>query len=217
VSGSAESRTDGRVLRGQRNTQAILDALLDLYRQGALTPTLTEVAQAAGVTTRAVYHRFPDIEAIAREVGRRQIKEHRARFYSIPLSEGSLHERIVAFVETRMAMYEEIAPVRRAAMANLHRSEFIREQLRFVWALSRQQIEHAFATELKRLDEPLRKQLLESLDVLTSFECWDRMRTRQQLSDAEVRGILIDLLTGAVGAGRFGAALSSTSLPGSPP
>lgn len=211
MSGSAETPTDGRVLRGQRNTQAILDALLDLYRQGFLTPTLTEVAQAAGVTTRAVYHRFPDIEAIAREVGRRQIRDHRARFYSVPLSEGPLRERIVSFVEARMAMYERIAPVRRAAMVNLHRSNFIREQLRFVWALGRQQIEQAFDNELKRLDESRRKQLLESLDVLTSFECWDRMRSRQQLNEAEVRTILIDLLTGAIGIERFGVALSAAS------
>ena len=110
-----------------------------------------------------------------------------------------------------MAMYERIAPVRRAAMVNLHRSDFIREQLRFVWALGRQQIEQAFDNELKRLDEPQRKQLLESLDVLTSFECWDRMRSRQQLNDAEVRTILIDLLTGAIGIERFGVALSAAS------
>jgi AcrR family transcriptional regulator len=211
VSGSAETPTDGRVLRGQRNTQAILDALLDLYRQGILTPTLTEVAHAAGVTTRAVYHRFPDIEAIAREVGRRQIKDHRARFYAVPLCEGPLHERIVSFVELRIAMYERIAPVRRAAMVNLHRSDFIREQLRFVWALGRQQIEQAFDYELKRLEEPQRKQLLESLDVLTSFECWDRMRTRQQLNETDVLAILIDLLTGALAAGRFGAGLNAAA------
>jgi TetR/AcrR family transcriptional regulator of autoinduction and epiphytic fitness len=217
VSGSEETpaaRTDGRVLRGQRNTQAILDSLLSLYREGNLTPTLTEVAEAAGVTTRAVYHRFPDIEAIAREVGRRQIREHRGRFFLTPLSEGSLPDRIVAFVGIRMGLYEAIAPVRRAAMASLHRSEVIREQLRFVWALSRQQIEQAFDNELKRLDEPLRKQLLESIDVLTSFECWDRMRTRQKLGEAEVRTILVDLLTGIMAAGPFGIALSASPPPG---
>jgi len=214
VSGSAEGRTDGRVLRGQRNTQAILDALLDLYRQGIFTPTLTEVAQAAGVTTRAVYHRFADIEAIAREVGRRQIKEHRARFYSAALSEGPLHERIVSFVDIRMAMYERIAPVRRAAMVNLHRSDVTREQLRFAWALGRQQIERAFEHELKRLDERRRRQLLESLDLLTSFECWDRMRARQQLHETEVRTILIDLLTAALEAERIGAAAVAGSVPG---
>jgi TetR/AcrR family transcriptional regulator, regulator of autoinduction and epiphytic fitness len=217
VSGSAETRTDGRVLRGQRNTQAILDALLDLYRQGTLTPTLTEVAQAAGVTTRAVYHRFPDIEAIAREVGRRQIREHRAHFYSVVQREGPVHERIVSFVEARMAMYERIAPVRRAAMVNLHRSDVIREQLRFAWALGRQQIEQTFDNELTRLDEPARKQLLESLDVLTSFECWDRMRTRQQLNESEVRAILVALLTGALGTVRLGVAPSAASAAGSGP
>jgi AcrR family transcriptional regulator len=205
------------VLRGQRNTQAILDALLHLYRQGMLTPTLTEVAQAAGVTTRAVYHRFADIEAIAREVGRRQIREHRGYFSSTALREGPLHARIASFVETRMAMYERIAPVRRAAMVNLHRSDIIREQLRFAWALGRQQIEQTFGNELKRLDEAQGKQLLESLDVLTSFECWDRMRTRQQLSDSQVRTILVDLLSGALGAERLGSAPNAASLAGSAP
>ena len=45
----AEPAADGRVLRGERNRQAIVDALLALYEEGVLRPSANEVAERAGV------------------------------------------------------------------------------------------------------------------------------------------------------------------------
>jgi len=48
--------TDGRVTRGVRNREAIIDALLACYEEGALRPSVPEVATRAGVSTRSVHN-----------------------------------------------------------------------------------------------------------------------------------------------------------------
>lgn len=186
--------SDGRVLRGQRNTNAILDALLELYRQGNLTPTVTQIAHVAGITPRAVYLRFPDAEAIAREVGKRQFAAHRSRYCARFESTGPLAERIAALVQQRSEMFELIAPVRRSALANLHRSPTIQAQLRYLEGLARGQVETAFAAELGACAPERRANVLDSADMITSFETWDRMRTRQQLGVDDAAAILTKLL-----------------------
>ena len=42
--------TDGRVRRGERNREAIVDALLACYESGTLRPNLADVAARAGVS-----------------------------------------------------------------------------------------------------------------------------------------------------------------------
>ena len=46
---------DGRVRRGARNRQTIVDALLDLVGSGILRPTAQQVADRAGVGIRTVF------------------------------------------------------------------------------------------------------------------------------------------------------------------
>jgi AcrR family transcriptional regulator len=191
---ASKTECDGRVLRGQRNTDALIDALLELYRQGNLTPTVTQIAQVAGITPRAVYLRFPDAEAIAREVGKRQFAAHRSRYCAQFDSSGQLSDRIAALVTQRCEMFELIAPVRRSALANAHRSGTIQAQLRFLERLAREQVESAFASELGALDADQRASSLEAADMLTSFETWERLRTRQQLGVDDAKAIVSRLL-----------------------
>jgi len=53
---------DGRVTRGLRNREAIVDALLACYEAGDLRPSLPEVAARAGVSLRSVHNHFDDAD-----------------------------------------------------------------------------------------------------------------------------------------------------------
>src|SRR5690349_20360766 len=55
---AAESPTDGRLLRSQRTKRAIVDALLDLIREGHMKPSSAEIADRAGVTQRTLFNQF---------------------------------------------------------------------------------------------------------------------------------------------------------------
>ena len=63
---------DGRVIRGERNREAIADAHLACYEDGILNPSIPEVAARAGVSARSVHNHFDDVEALRGEVARRQ-------------------------------------------------------------------------------------------------------------------------------------------------
>jgi len=190
---SETSPMDGRVLRGERNTKAIVDALLTLYRRGSFSPTIKEVAEEAGVTARSIYHRFPDMQSLAAELVRSNWKANEA-LYDPPTPEGGLAQRAAAFIDQRAMLYEEVAPLRRAALANMHLSSAIRRQQGRLATLARRQVARVFAAELAALPRDGREELLHVLDLLTSWESWERLRRWQRLKVGEAREVLLRLL-----------------------
>src|SRR5262245_19347065 len=183
---------DGRVLRGERNTKAIVDALLALYRRGSFSPTIKEVAEEAGVTARSIYHRFPDMQSLAAELVRSNWKANEA-LYDPPTPEGGLAQRTAAFIEQRAMLYEEVAPLRRAALANMHLSSAIRRQQGRLATLARRQVARVFAPELASRPREDREELLHAVDLLTSWESWERLRRWQRLKVGEAREVLLRL------------------------
>src|ERR1700712_3931656 len=55
---------DGPVARGERTRAAIVAAHADLLRDGVLKPTGAEVAARAGVSVRALWQNFGDLEGL---------------------------------------------------------------------------------------------------------------------------------------------------------
>jgi AcrR family transcriptional regulator len=58
------SSEDGRVARRLDNRARILDALFMLIRSGNVHPTLKQIADNAGVTSRTLLNHFPDMGAL---------------------------------------------------------------------------------------------------------------------------------------------------------
>src|SRR6476659_7980057 len=144
---------DGRVTRGARNREAIVDALVACYEAGDLRPSIPEVAARAGVSVRSVHNHFADVEALRAEVAQRQW-ERFAHFLD-PVT------GVAELVEQRSAFCEFATPVRRAALLSVHDSPTI-------------------ARNLARLDRVLRRQLaavygdvdadvLDALELATSW------------------------------------------------
>src|SRR5450432_3506556 len=111
----ATDLTDGRVRRGAENRTALVEALVSLYEDGELAPTAAEIAQRAGVAVRSVYGHFGDVETLAAEVSERQWHVHRRLMDAEPIA-GTLAERVDELVGRRAALFEAVAPVRRAAL-----------------------------------------------------------------------------------------------------
>ena len=176
--------TDGRVLRGAKNREAIIDALLALYRAGVLRPTAQQVAKQAGVAPRSVYHHFADMESLVAEVAANQGRVY-GHLMDAPDIDGGLEERVTALVARRAELFEAVAPVRRAALLEAHRSPTVRRNLGVLARRLRAQLETLFAPPAE---------LLDALDLLTSWEAWDRLRTHQGLSVAAARRVLTTTL-----------------------
>ena len=55
---------DGRRMRSKRSRAAIVEAALDLIREGTLVPTAQQISDRAGVGMRTFFRHFEDMEAL---------------------------------------------------------------------------------------------------------------------------------------------------------
>src|SRR3954447_21192752 len=109
------TRTDGRTARAQRTRQAVVDSLLELVREGDLRPTAPRIAARAGVSLRSVFQHFADREALFLAAAERQEHEILEMVQRLP-ADGTLDERVEAFVVQRCRVLEAVSPVRRASL-----------------------------------------------------------------------------------------------------
>jgi TetR/AcrR family transcriptional regulator of autoinduction and epiphytic fitness len=165
---------DGRVRRGARTREAIVDALLACYEDGVLRPSVTEVAARAGVSARSVHNHFEDVENLRAEVSQRQWERY-AHLARPPGVDGTVRERVSALVALRAELFEAVTPVRRAALLSVNESPTIARNLRRLDRVLRRQIETGFEAELRTASPDG----LDALDALLSWDGWNRLRAAQ--------------------------------------
>src|ERR1700730_14800935 len=185
--------TDGRVRRGERNREAIIDALLACYDDGIPMPSLPEVAARAGVSLRSVHNHFDDVEALRDEVAQRQWERY-AHLAAPPPTNGPLAERIVAVVDGRSDLFEAVTPVRRAALLSVHESPTIAANLARLDRRLRRALERAFAPELRGMAP----ETLDALDALLSWDVWNRLRAAQGCSVPRAKEVLVASVTAVI-------------------
>ena len=170
--------TDGRLARSARTRLAIVDALRSLHQEGDLLPTAPRVAERAGVSVRTVWQHFDDLETLFVEAGRRDLEI--AMTFVTPIDPAlSLPARIDKLVDQRSRMYEEMAPVWRAARLKAPFSPQIRVNRERMVRLGRHQLERLFATELGAAASP--HTLLAALEIATGWAAWESLRTELAL------------------------------------
>jgi AcrR family transcriptional regulator len=172
---------DGRIVRGLRTRQSLIQATLDLIQAGDVEPTSAAIATIAGVSSRALFQHFTnlaDLYAAAFDLA-----VSRAFELGQPVdSAAPLSNRIEMLVSDRSALFEEWLPV-------WHFAERVRSvapavglgvaQLR---KLLRERLANWFATELGNLDPTSRDMVLDSLDVAFGLDSWMNMREQLRLS-----------------------------------
>jgi AcrR family transcriptional regulator len=195
----SQPSSDGRVRRGARNGRAIVDALVDLVGSGIPAPTARQVAARAGVGLRTVFRRFSDKESLFAEMSTRLEAE------VLPLllqgePQGDIRTRARVLVRRRVAFFERIAPYKRAANLMRWRSPYLRARHAQLVGILRDDLER-WLPEVARAPACV----ADALDVATSFEAWDRLRTEQRLgrerahaaTECIVLGVAAELPTNA--------------------
>lgn len=175
---------DGRVRRGERSRDAIVRALFELIGKGELAPTAQQVAERAGVGLRSVFRHFRDMESLFAEVEVRLLREVEP-LASEPPAQGPLARRILELAARRARLFERIAPYKRSANAQRAASAFLRAR---------------HAELVKRLRAALWLWLPElasapteiaaAVELMSSFEAWDRLRCDQRLSRERAQATL---------------------------
>jgi TetR/AcrR family transcriptional regulator, regulator of autoinduction and epiphytic fitness len=170
----APARVDGRTARAERTRAAIVDAHLALIEEGDLRPTGERIAERAGVSLRALWTNFKDMETLFEASGARLLAQQEAAWRpvsaALPLS-----RRIADFCAQRARSLQLIAPSARAAQMREPTSPQLRLNKQKHIALLRRELEELFAAELEMAGDG-REQLLHSLLSATMFPAWSTLR-----------------------------------------
>ncbi len=186
---AAEPIPDGRRLRSERSQQAIIDAGLELIREGTLIPTAQLISERAGVGIRTFFRHFADMEQLFREVEAINRESTEALFIG-GNRDGTIAERILHAVERRAQGYENQKNIILSTAALSWRYEILRKNYARYQRGLRKDL-NDWLPELSSIS--LNRQ--EMINAAASFEMWHRLRYHQGLSKKASIEIIVEALT----------------------
>lgn len=185
---------DGRSAIRDRNRNAVLDAVLDLFSEDNLSPGPEEVALRVGLSVRSVYRYFDDHDSLTRAAIARNIERVTPLFLIPAIGEGDRADRVTRFVDVRLRLQAEVGATVRAARIRATFDPLVAEDVDATRVFLRQQVERHFAPELSTGADVRDKARLAAIDALFSFESLDHYLVNRLLPTDEARLLLIDAL-----------------------
>lgn len=184
---------DGRRKRSEDSRARIVAAMLELVQAGEMAPGAEQVAAHAGVGLRTVFRHFNDMDSLYREMSaamEAEIMEVVAK----PLKGETWREMLNDMIARRAAAFEKMAPYQRAAAVHRHRSSYLAAGHDQFTATCR-----AFLVAILPEDVASQPGLLESLDLMLSFETWSRLRREQNLTARRARAVVEEIVQKLIG------------------
>lgn len=198
MSADALPGVDGRRARRDQNRDRVVDALLEIYREGNLQPAVEDVAVRSGVSHRSVFRYFEDLDELYRVAVERQFSSIFDRLVISAIGEGPLADRVEAIIDNRQEIYEVSEMVSRVGQMLAPVEPIIADHHREMASRAVTQVGHQFAPELSRLDPVTRSSVREALAVTLSIDSIDYLRHVRALSrdesSAAIRATLLGLL-----------------------
>lgn len=176
-------RVDGRRRRSEASREKLVAAMLELVREGEVTPSAEAVAARAGVGLRTVFRQFEDMEALYAGMALRLGAEYAD--WLDPFVAADWRGQLAEMTARRLSTYERLIPFKRAADAHRHVSPTIQHNHRQTLACMRQRLVSLLPPDVA--GDPIRR---ETIDLMLSFETWLRLRLDQGLSPDEARGVV---------------------------
>ena len=184
---------DGRTARAVRTRRAVVDALLALLAEGHPRPAAERIAERAGVSLRALWANFTDLETLYAAAGQRQLERQAdlARRIDPRLPRA---RRIAALCRQRAQVLELLGPVARGAQLREPFSEQLRANRARQFEIARDELAKLFAAELAAAG-PAGDQLLDALTVTTTWPAWSVLRDDLGLSVPAARQVMARTVT----------------------
>lgn len=184
MSAAGLESSDGRHRRSEASRERIVTAMLALVREGVVVPGAEAVAERAKVGLRTVFRHFENMEGLYREMNGLMEREVLPLFQA-PYLGRSWRERLEELLTRRAEIFERIMAVKTAADVHRHNSDFLRAESRKIVRLQRAALEVQLPAEICADTV-----LLESLDLVLSFDSWRRLRQDQKLTRADAQRVI---------------------------
>ena len=189
------SHVDGRMARRERNVDAVLDVVLEMFGEDMMFPTIEQASKRSGLSLRSLYRYFAD----PGELVEAAIKHDRSRAVELShlshIGQGPFEPRLDDFVSMRIRLYEAHGPIYRATLHNAAAHSRVRDELDRNRSLLREQFELQFAPELAALPPRPRVAAVEAGNLLTQLDSIDLLRRSRNLTVIETDTVLRDSLT----------------------
>ncbi len=185
--------SDQRVARGLRSRRALMDAVIDLIRDGHPAPSGRRVAARANVGPRTVFRHFHGVDDLYCQAVERYLAEVAASIASVP-ARGPLPVRVALVVHQRRWLFEEVGPVLHASHAREPAIPALRAVLNGQrWALRRQWA-LALAPELHGRG-PLGPAVLTTVETVSGWPQWSTLRHQSGHSAHQAERVMAFLVT----------------------
>lgn len=183
------STSDGRTARAERTRQAVIEAHIALIESGELKPTGAQIAERAGVSLRALWVNFNDLETLLGATGAALLRRQDALF--VPVSSAlDLPERVDEFCAQRAKLLEFIAPYARSAgLREPFSPELRTNRMRHITRVT-DEIEILFAREFAPLPPARRKQTVQALGIASTWASWAVLRDEYALTVPDATAVM---------------------------
>lgn len=187
---SEAEQVDGRRARADANRRRIAEAMIELVREGEVSPSADLVAERAGVGRRTVFRLFDDMDGVYSEIHSLMAAQLAPTFLQ-PFAGATWREKLDEIIERRARMFEVMLPVKSVADLRRPASPFLQK-------------EHEKLTQMQRktlnavLPERVADEKLDALDLVLSFESWRRLRREQKLAPKQAAAVLRQLVSALV-------------------
>jgi AcrR family transcriptional regulator len=166
---------DGRRRRSESSRDKIVEAMLALVAEGQITPSAEQVAGRASVGLRSVFRHFKDMEGLYAAMTARLARNY--EMWLVPYKSADWRGQLGETMDRRLGTYEKLMPFKRAADAHRHESPTIQAEHARTLAFMRAKLKSILPEEVAA--DAL---TFEAIDLLLSFETWQRLRMEQKLS-----------------------------------
>ena len=186
---------DGRRARRDRNRDAVVDAMLELYREGNYVPSSDEIAIRAGLSPRSLFRYFDDLDDLVRAAISRQLTRIRPVLEIEVAADAPFADRVAGLIRQRLRVFDAISSVGVVSRLREPFQPLIAAELTQGRGFLRRQIERLFPAELAAAGSQRGALLLAAVDVLCSFESWQLLRDDQKLSREDAAAALTESVT----------------------
>ena len=175
---------DGRKHRSQKSQTLIVNAMLELVAKGNLEPSADQIAEIAKVGRRSVFRHFSDMDTLYREMNN-SIAATMGSIVQQPFLAADWRGQVLELVDRRAVGFEKMKPFLLAGQVHRHRSAFLKTAHAQFVGILRNILMAILPKDIARDTV-----LVEALDMLLSFESWNRLREDQGLSIAKSKRVL---------------------------
>ncbi len=195
------STVDGRRARRDQNRERVVDALLELYREGELQPAVADVAERSGVSHRSVFRYFEDLDELYRVAIERQYAAVADLWKISRIGQGALADRVERIVAQRLELYVIAAPVARVGHMRAPTQPVLGDHLRDSVAQSLEQIRAHFSPELETMEPAERDAAAEAANASLSMEMMEFLIYLRRLDEESAAAAMTTMLMGLFGPG----------------